>query len=451
MSELTLADIRRSIEGGIPVVIATADADGEPNITYLSVIQQVDDERVALSNQFMSKTARNLAVNPRAALLALDPVTCSEYRLHLVFERTERRGPVFERLRKEVDEHAAMVGMQEVFRLRTADIYRVERIDAVVEVEVDGVASGADGQHPPIDLARLGQFVQRLSRCADLDGMVDAVVRGLDELLGYSHSMVLLVDETGERLFTIASHGFATEGVGSEMAIGEGTAGAAAQRAEPVRVGDLGQMQKYAESVRRSYEGVHGQGAVDIAVPTSRRTRSRLAVPAVSRGQVVGVVVVESALPTAFDEDDEQAVAVVASLLAGMIELDQEPAATAPQAPGAPAVPAPPVTDAVDVRFFASDGSVFLGNDYLIRGVAGRVLWSILQRHERTGEADFTLKELRLDKSLELPGFRDNLDTRVILLKRRLEERDAPVRLHRSGRGRFTLELRAPIALVHHE
>ena len=49
-----------------------------------------------------------------------------------------------------------------------------------------------------------------------------------------------------------------------------------------------------------------------------------------------------------------------------------------------------------------------------------------------------TLKELRLDRSLELPGFRDNLDTRVILLKRHLEEREAPIRIHRPGHGRFT-------------
>ena len=80
---------------------------------------------------------------------------------------------------------------------------------------------------------------------------------------------------------------------------------------------------------------------------------------------------------------------------------------------------------ATRVRYFAVDGSIFLDGDYLIRGVAGRILWSLLEQHLADGRIDFTNKEIRLDPRLELPGFRDNLDTRLILLKRRLDERGA--------------------------
>jgi hypothetical protein len=102
-------------------------------------------------------------------------------------------------------------------------------------------------------------------------------------------------------------------------------------------------------------------------------------------------------------------------------------------------VVAPPGPASTRVRFFAVDGSTFLDGDYLIKGVAGRVLWVLLRHHEREGRIDFTNKEVRLDPSLELPEFRDNLESRLILLKRRLDERDAPVRIEKTGRGRFRL------------
>ena len=99
----------------------------------------------------------------------------------------------------------------------------------------------------------------------------------------------------------------------------------------------------------------------------------------------------------------------------------------------------PPSPATTRVRFFAVDGSTFLDGDYLIKGVAGRVLWVLLGHHAREGRIDFTNKEVRLDPSLELPEFRDNLESRLILLKRRLDERDAPIRIEKTGRGRFRL------------
>ncbi|HEU5308404.1 MAG TPA: pyridoxamine 5'-phosphate oxidase family protein [Acidimicrobiia bacterium] len=128
---LRLSDIARCFEGMVPADIATASADGVPNVTHLSRVHMLDDERVVLSNQFFSKTVRNLAENPRACVIVIDPVTYDSFRLMLQYERTERRGPIFERLRRDVDAIAALTGMEGVFKLRSADVYRVLELELV--------------------------------------------------------------------------------------------------------------------------------------------------------------------------------------------------------------------------------------------------------------------------------------------------------------------------------
>jgi adenylate cyclase len=124
-----LRDITRCFEGIVPATIATAGADGIPNVTHLSRVHLVDDDHVALSNQFFSKTTRNLAENPRASVVVIDPVTYDSYRLTVVYERTERRGPVFERLHRDIEAIAALTGMTGVFKLKSADVYRVVELE----------------------------------------------------------------------------------------------------------------------------------------------------------------------------------------------------------------------------------------------------------------------------------------------------------------------------------
>jgi len=448
--ELSAEDLRPCCEGVVPPVLATADAQGVPNVTYLSCAHVVDGERIALSNQFFSKTARNVMENPRACLLLIDPRDYGEYRVTLQYERTDRHGPAFEALRRDVDTVAALQGMQDVFRLRAADVYRVLHIDHVRTGTVDEshVASGGTATGGPAEIAELSM---RLGRAPDLDTLVATALRGLADLLGFEHSILVLVDETGQRLYTIASHGYASEGVGSEVAVGEGTIGVVADQCRAVRVANVTQARKYARAVRQSFEaeGTVGPGA-EIPMPGLERAEAQLAVPAMAMGRLVGVLMVESERKLAFDEGDESILAVVAGMLASAIEIDLVRERTEPAAGAVPPRVPPPDRAAVpvaQVRFFAVDGSVFLGNDYLIKGVAGRILWSLVNQYASEGREEFTNREVRLDPSLDLPEFRDNLESRLILLKRRLDERDAPIRIEKTGRGRFRLVVDAPLQL----
>ncbi|HEX4777341.1 MAG TPA: GAF domain-containing protein [Acidimicrobiia bacterium] len=296
---------------------------------------------------------------------------------------------------------------------------------------------------------RLAELGRRLTRCPDLDTLVGCALAGLAEVFGYEHSLLLLLDETSTRLYTIASHGYETQGIGSEVRLGEGIIGMAAARVEPMRVGNLGRLLAYARTVRRSYEAEGGAApGNEIALPGLADAESQLAVPAVVLGQLVGVLAVESRDRIAFDAEDEDVLSVVAALVASAIEIDlageRESDVSLDEASPARTVEPPSRASGgamTRVRFFAVDGSTFLDDEYLIKGVAGRILFALLSRHEREGRTEFTNKELRLDPSLELPPFRDNLDSRLILLKRRLDERDAPVRIEKAGRGRVRLVL----------
>ncbi len=289
---------------------------------------------------------------------------------------------------------------------------------------------------------RLAEVSGRLSRCPDLDTVVTAALRGLADQFDYGHSLLLLLDETGSRLFTIASHGYETAGIGSEVQVGEGIIGMTAARAAPKRVGNLRAMLRYASTVRREFEqsGDLAPG-FEIPLPGLVAAESQLAVPAMVLGQLVGVLAVESDVPMAFNDDDEALLTVIAGMVASAIEIDwAHERAEDTSAPARSRAAAPVVTaHTTRVRFFPVDGSTFLDGDYLIKGVAGRVLWVLLNHYERDGRDEFTNKEIRLDPSLELPELRDNLESRLILLKRRLEERGAPIRIDKTGRGRFRL------------
>jgi len=454
MSALRLRDIHLCFEGAIPAVIATASSDGTPNVTYLSRVRLVDDERVALSNQFFSKTVRNLAENPRASVLLIDPVAYNAFRLTLVYERTERRGVLFDRLREDVDAVAAISGMQDVFKLRAADIYRVLHIEQIPTAQSGSPSAAralADSPSAAPTLERLGELSARLSRCPDLDAIVSATVEGLASLLGYEQTVLMLADETVSRLYTIASHGYSAQGVGSEVAVGDGILGLTAARAQPIRVGSLRQMAKYGAAVRRAYED---QGDIapgwEIPLPGLDHPESQVAVPLLALGQLVGVLMAESERTVAFSAVDEAVLGSVASLVANAIEAERRNEENCEGAgvrtSNVRQLPATD-TDATHVRFFAVDGSLFVDGDYLIKGVAGRVLWSLLGHYEREQRVDFTNRELRLDPTLELPDFRDNLDSRLLLLKRRLDERAAPVRIEKTGRGRFRIVVETRLRL----
>ncbi|WP_293187508.1 GAF domain-containing protein [Ottowia sp.] len=433
MNPLALDDIRLCLEGIIPAIIATCAADGTPNVAYLSQVYYVDPGHVALSFQFFNKTRQNILANPDATLLLLDPHTFAFYRLGIRYLHTQTEGPVFESMRAQLAGIASHSGMADVFELKGADLYAVRGIEPVP----------GDSLPPPpprrglLGAARRGG--EQLARSHSLDEALAAVVRALTQDLGVAHAMVLLLDPAQQRLYTVASHGYARSGVGSEIALGQGVIGMAARARTPVRISHVVNASLYSHAARQSLELPTGP-STDIPYPGLPQPHSQMAVPVASADRLLGVVFVESTEEARFGFEDEDVLVSLASHLGTTIDLLRQDGDAAGPAHGPRrAEPPPAVHGHLRVHRYRSNNSIFLNGSYLIKGVAGAIFWKLLQDYLRHGRTAFTNRELRLDPGIGLPDVVDNLEARLILLERRLAEQPLPLRIEKTGRGQFRL------------
>ncbi|MGB9992452.1 GAF domain-containing protein [Massilia sp. SM-13] len=442
MSAVRLDAIRECFEGLIPAVIATADASGMPNVSYLTQVQYVDPQHIALSYQFFNKTRSNILTSRKARLMVISPLTAAQYQLTLEFLRTETSGSLFESMKAKLAGIASHVGMSGVFQLLGSDVYRVTEMQCVQGAQVP----------PPLStlnrLAELRSSSERLRECRDLAGLFDEMLRCLDEKFGIPNAVILMYDAPSASLYTVASHGYPESGIGSEIALGEGVIGVAARERTPIRISHMTSEYGYGRAVREAWRGSPMADALaqEIPLPGLPESRSQMAVPILGCDRLMGVLYVESPQDLRFTYDDEDALVTLAAQLAMAMHIMQGQEAEAVQP--APAVQAPLQGAPLLVRRFAASDSVFFGEDYLIKGVAGRVLWCLMQDFAQQGRSSFSNRELRIDPRLRLPDVNDNLEARLVLLARRLAERDAGVALEKTGRGQFRLNVQRPLQLV---
>lgn len=444
MNTVDLAEVRPCLEGVIPAIMATCAADGTPNVAYISQVFFVDEHHVALSFQFFNKTRQNLMANPRSTVLLLHPLTARFYRLHLRYLRTEETGAVFESMKAQLASIASHSGMSGVFRLLGSDIHEV--------IEVERV-EGDPLPEPPARCSMLGvlrRCSERLARCDTLDKLLDATMATLGDEFDIDHAMLLILDPATERLYTVASRGYPWSGVGSEIALGEGVIGVAARERTPVRIMHMTSAYLYSRAMRESLPGGgSAQLGTDIPYPGLSEPHSQLAVPLLSGARLLGVLFVESPQDMRFGFEDEDLLVTLAGQLAAAIDLMQESAeppvqaAQPVEAAPAPNRAGPPLR----VRHYRSNHSVFVNDTYLIKGVAGAILWKLLQDRQRLGRSQFTNRELRLDPALRLPDVADNLEARLLLLHRRLGEQCAQLRIEKTGRGCFRFDVLSPVVL----
>jgi len=450
-----LTDLLRCFQGVVPSIVVTADGRGVPNVTYVSQVHMIDGKHVALSCQFFNKTRRNLDENPRAWVELHDPLTLQTWRMRIRFLRSEKSGPLFDAMSLRIQAIASHTGMSGVFKLIAADVFEVESVeknegflsDTVVDtterVSIDGVRSEIRG---------LQYISEQINRADCLERLLEAVLESLDTYFGFEHTMILLEDEVTKRLVTMASRGYGESGVGAEVKPGDGLIGTVARERRMLRISGLSHELRYGRAVARE----SGTATPEVPLPGLPDAQSALVIPLLVGDRLVGVIAADDRDPLRFGEWDEAYLNVVANQIALGVErmTEREDDSMVPVVPVGGQAPSPvaPVIPSSEKRrtftFYANDDCVFIDGEYLIRNVPGRILWKLLGDFQRHGRTEFSNRELRLDESLGLPAIKDNLESRLILLRKRLDEKCPDVRIVPTARGRFALQVGAALDLV---
>ena len=462
--KVALESLATCFQGLLPAQLFTCSKDGIPNAAYLSHVDYVDPSHVALSFQFFNKSRRNIAENPHALVGVLDPDTGQGWQLRLRYVRSETEGPLFERMALRIEAIASYCGLKGIFKLRAADIYEVLAIDMAPEepgAGMDPQSARTQAPHAVFTMKAMQDLAERIHAADSLEHLVDSILAGLDESFGFKHSTILVPTDEPGVLVTIGSRGYAENGAGAEVRFGEGIGGLVAEARKPIRISGLMRGMLYALAMHREAGATVVPPRLRIPVPGLPNPESQLGVPLLVRGELVGVLCLESEVPYRFHEDDKASIELLGGYLAIAIENMQlhERMSEAPKPASSeePRRRAPAAAQSGSHRdsgrarreivYYASDECVMVDGEYLIRSLPARILWRLLVTRDDCGRDEFTNRELRLDKSLNLPEYKDNLESRLLLLRRRLEQKCPDIRLVPRARGRFALELECDAVL----
>lgn len=132
-----------------------------------------------------------------------------------------------------------------------------------------------------------------------LDEALRSAVSGLQVTLGGDRVVILLVDREKKNLEVKAAVGYAEEIFRNVIPIGSGITGWSALHRRPLRVNNVTQDARYIEA--------------------SPNTRSELAIPLLYRGELLGVLNVESERTSAYAENDEELLGTLGGSLAAII------------------------------------------------------------------------------------------------------------------------------------
>jgi two-component system, NtrC family, response regulator AtoC len=171
------------------------------------------------------------------------------------------------------------------------------------------------------EVSILRQVSSRINTTLNLEQIQEIVLHTMHDLFGFSHALILLLDEAGGALRVSAGRGYPDLPLGARVEIGVGVIGIVAQRKKMMRVGNLSQHRAYADAIRGQMEAEGRSSPVSPIprLPGLPDAESQVAIPLLIGERLIGVFFVESAERRVFSERDETLVAIVANLCASAI------------------------------------------------------------------------------------------------------------------------------------
>lgn len=157
------------------------------------------------------------------------------------------------------------------------------------------------------ELETLYQTTKLLTQSLEPHVIAENLVTIMEQHLGYEYCAVQFVDESNQQVIPLAisrqgkdPESYKKELLSYQFSWERGITGWVVQNGKPLRSNDVSKDPRYFRLVEE--------------------TRSELCVPLISRGQVIGVINVESSRPGAYSEKDEEILAALASSAAIALE-----------------------------------------------------------------------------------------------------------------------------------
>jgi hypothetical protein len=396
-----LVGLKRALDAGSGASLATCDLNGIPSVEHISQLYLWDTQHLAIPQ---SVAAPLLRPGMRAQVLTANAATTHRYRMDLSYVGSADAAC----------EASALA--DRAFDAAGPWLFEILAVQRLPQLSAAGLPELSRDR-----LAHLGTLLERLHGAIDRNVLAERLLTGIAEFFDLSNS-ALLVFEGGVHptLRVMAVHGNSRMRTGESHAFGDLLSASSSD----------GLMTPWSARDPEPDDAVSAAGVHDQILPISSLER------------MIGVLVLSSGGPKRLEIESETQLAL--SILTRLVVPRWLAIAAAVNIQGIRVTSGP--TAGLAVRYYSEDASVFLDDKYLIKGAAGRILWVVLNQHVHAARFEFSNKELRLDPRLEL-HFRDNLEARLLLLRKRLAAGESGLRLPAISRGRFRVEVDRPISL----